>query len=76
MPVFAFRKQGFDPDAPFAHGFLVRQRRMVGADPLEVLLIEAASKGSSLLTCGAVLFERTGITGGRIGSILVPGQSC
>src|SRR5229473_3393614 len=34
---------------------------MIGADPLEVLLIEAASEGSSLLTGGAVLFEGTGI---------------
>ncbi len=44
---------------------------MVGADPLEVLLLEAASEGSSLLTCGAVHFERTGIARGRIGSILL-----
>src|SRR5260221_2474059 len=44
---------------------------MRGADPLEVLLIEAASEGSHLLTGGAVLFERTSITGSGIGSILL-----
>src|SRR6266446_6140804 len=44
---------------------------MVGADPLEVLLIEAASEGSPVLAFRAVFFEGAGIAGSCIGSILL-----
>src|SRR5215467_11065002 len=71
MPVFALGKQRFHPDAALAHGFLIRLGRMIGADPLQVLLIETTSEGPPMLTRGTVLFERTGIAGGRIGSILL-----
>src|SRR5258708_3144796 len=53
------------------HGLLIRLGRMVGADALQILLIEAASEGPTALTVRAVCFEGAGIAGGRIGSIFL-----
>jgi hypothetical protein len=44
---------------------------MVGADALQILLIEAVSEGPTALTVRAVCFEGAGIAGGRIGSIFL-----
>ncbi len=44
---------------------------MVGANSLEVLLIEAASEGSAVFTGSAVLFKGAGIAGSSICSILL-----
>jgi len=71
MPVFAFCKQGFDPDTALAYGLLIWLHCMVGTDPLQVLLIKAASEGSPVLTRRAVLFEGAGIAGGSICPILL-----
>ena len=49
---------------------MIRLGRMIGADSLEVVLIETASEGSTALAVRAVFFEGAGIAGGSFGSIL------
>jgi len=71
VPVFAEGKERLHPDTALAHGFEIRLGRVVGANPIEIVLMEAASDGSPMLTVCAVLFEGTGIAGGSIGSILL-----
>jgi hypothetical protein len=64
MPILALGKYRFHPDAALAHGLLIRLGPMVGADSLQILLIETASEGSTALTVRAVCFERAGIAHG------------
>jgi hypothetical protein len=42
---------------------------MIGADLLEVLLIEAAFEDTSLITGSALGLEGTGVTGCRVGLV-------
>src|SRR5229473_2558494 len=66
MPLFTLSKQGFDPHAALAHGFLIRLGRMIGADLLEVLLIKAAFEHTPLITRGALGLEGARVTGRRV----------
>jgi hypothetical protein len=69
MPIFALSKQRFNPHAALAHGFVIGLSRMIGADLLEVLLIEAAFEDTPLITGGALSLEGTGVTGRRVGLV-------
>src|SRR5258708_7380599 len=69
MPLFTLSKQGFDPHAALAHGFLIRLGRMIGTDLFEVLLIKAAFEHTPLITGGALSLEGTRVTGRRVGLV-------
>jgi len=85
MPILALGKYRFHPDAALAHGLLIRLGPMVGADSLQILLIETASEGSTAPTVRAVCFERAGIAHGMgnelylstycVGKVMVPSWS-
>lgn len=69
MPIFAHSEQQLNLHATLAHGFLIRLVRMIDADLLEVLLIEAAFEHASMLTGGAMRLEGTRVTGCLVGQV-------
>jgi hypothetical protein len=69
MPVFAFRKQRFDPDTAFAIRLLVGFCCVVGSDAIEILLIDTATETAPLLARGTFDFEWTVIAVPGIGAI-------
>src|SRR5215469_18472336 len=70
MPIFGLRKKGFDPDFAFIHRFLRGVGVVVVSDSIKIAGMEGAMHLSSVLTRSALGFERTGIAGGCVGSVL------
>src|SRR5947209_6730892 len=58
MPVFAFRKEGFDPHTAFAVRLLVGLRGVVRSHPIQIVLMHTATECPSLLTRRALCLER------------------
>ncbi len=57
MPVFAFGKQGFDPDLSLAQRFVVGFSRLVASHPIQHLLIHTAAETAALFAGGTLGFE-------------------
>src|SRR5436305_1506007 len=69
MPIFGFCKERFDPDLPFAHGFVVSLRLVVALDAFEIGGMEGAMHLPTVVARGTVRFQRTGIAGGGIRTV-------
>ena len=54
MPVFAFRKEWFDPHTAFAVRLLVGFSGVVRSHPIQILLMDTATERPSLLTGGTL----------------------
>jgi hypothetical protein len=59
MPIFAFRKERFDPHAAFTVRLLVGFGVMVGMDTVKIAFIDTATEAASLGAGGTLGFERT-----------------
>src|SRR5579863_1271290 len=70
MPVFGFGKQWLHPHFVFAHGLLISFRLMVHPDSFEVAGMERPMHLTTLITGSTLRFEWTGITRGRVGTVL------
>src|SRR5260370_31886774 len=70
MPVFGFRKEGFDPDLSFAQCLLISEGLVVAPHPFEIVGMKRAMHLPTVVTGSTLRFEWTGITGGWVPPIL------
>jgi len=71
MPLLAFSKERFNPDATLAHGFLVGWCLVVALHTFKIASMERPMYLTTLMTGSTLRFERACIAGGSIGSILL-----
>src|SRR5215207_4415335 len=61
MPFLGFGEHRLDPDLSLADGFLVRLRRVVAADLLQIIDIERALDLAAMIAGGALGLHRAGV---------------
>ena len=61
MPVFHFRKEGFDPDFPLIHGFLVGGGLVIALHALQILRKKRTVQVPITLAWSTVEFQWAGI---------------
>jgi hypothetical protein len=57
MPALAFCEERFHPHTALTQGFLVDLGRLIGTNPIQILLIHTPAQAASLLIGGTLGFQ-------------------